>query len=108
MLKVVLDKRQYALKISANSIYGSYGTKNSPYLQFLPGAKCSTFLGRVFIKRAAELIEKRYDMNVIYGDTDSCIFNSNSLDNEESVSKKSIQISEEISKKFPSCMRHFI
>lgn len=70
--KIVLDKRQYALKISANSVYGSFGVKEAGYLTFTEGASCTTAMGREVIKRAKDLLTKK-GMNVVYGDTDSCI-----------------------------------
>lgn len=39
LLNVVLDKRQLAYKISANSMYGAMGVKKG-YLPFMPGAMC--------------------------------------------------------------------
>jgi len=39
MLNSVLDKRQLAYKISANSMYGALGVKKG-YLPFMPGAMC--------------------------------------------------------------------
>lgn len=39
LLNNVLDKRQLAYKISANSMYGSMGVKKG-YLPFMPGAMC--------------------------------------------------------------------
>lgn len=39
LLNNVLDKRQLAYKISANSMYGSWGVRKG-YLPFMPGAMC--------------------------------------------------------------------
>ena len=56
---VVLDKRQLAYKVSANSMYGSMGVKFG-YLPFLPGAMCTTARGRQSIERAARIIKNKY------------------------------------------------
>lgn len=71
--KAIFDKRQYAYKIAANSIYGAYGASNSPYLHFVQAAESTTALGRQFIQRAIQFIEDTYAVSVIYGDTDSCM-----------------------------------
>jgi len=66
----VLDKRQLAYKVSANSMYGAMGVKKG-YLPFLPGAMCVTFKGRESILRASDFLERECGGNVIYNDTDS-------------------------------------
>ena len=63
----VLDKRQLAFKVSANSVYGSLGTKKG-YLPFLPGAMCTTAMGRYNIKLAAKHLQEEYRGTLIYGD----------------------------------------
>jgi len=76
--KAVLNGRQLALKISANSVYGITGATvgKLPCLQI---ASSVTGYGRQMIMRTREEVEKRYtiangythDAKVIYGDTDS-------------------------------------
>jgi DNA polymerase elongation subunit (family B) len=70
----VLDKRQLAMKISANSMYGGFGVKKG-YLPFMPGAMCTTAKGRESIEKAAKHLQQNYSANLIYGDTDSCYIN---------------------------------
>ena len=70
-LIVVLDKRQLAFKVSANSMYGAMGVKRG-YLPFLPGAMCTTARGRQYIELAKNTLEKKYGAQIVYGDTDSC------------------------------------
>lgn len=98
---IILDKRQWALKISANSVYGAYGSKNSPYLQFIPGAESTTALGRQFITQAIKYIMDNYFVNFVYGDTDSCMIYCPVLDDYDSCKKYGLKISNEISKQFP-------
>lgn len=76
--KAVLNGRQLALKISANSVYGLTGATvgKLPCLQI---ASSVTSYGRQMIEKTKEEVEKKYkvengyeyDAQVIYGDTDS-------------------------------------
>lgn len=76
--KAVLNGRQLALKISANSVYGLTGATNGK-LPCLEIASSTTSYGRQMIERTKQEVEKRYciangyshDAQVIYGDTDS-------------------------------------
>ena len=66
----VYDKRQLAYKVSANSMYGAMGVQKG-YLPFLPGAMCTTAMGRASIQKAAEYVRRQFDGKIVYGDTDS-------------------------------------
>src|SRR3569833_1038865 len=76
--KAVLNGRQLALKISANSVYGLTGATNGK-LPCLAIASSTTSFGRQMIERTKREVEARYciangyshDAQVIYGDTDS-------------------------------------
>ncbi|AEO62895.1 caa6cf64-06a3-4efd-8d5c-cadb74274332 [Thermothielavioides terrestris] len=76
--KAVLNGRQLALKISANSVYGLTGATNGK-LPCLEIASSTTSFGRQMIEKTKQEVEKRYciangyshDAQVIYGDTDS-------------------------------------
>ena len=69
-MKAVLDGLQLAYKITANSLYGQVGARTSPiYMKEL--AASTTATGRNLIIKAKEFMEKYYDANVVYGDTDS-------------------------------------
>jgi DNA polymerase delta subunit 1 len=76
--KAVLNGRQLALKISANSVYGLTGATVGK-LPCLAIASSTTAYGRQMIEKTKEEVEKRYtiangfehDAQVIYGDTDS-------------------------------------
>jgi len=76
--KAVLNGRQLALKISANSVYGLTGATNGK-LPCLEIASSTTAFGRQMIERTKTEVEQRYniangyshDAQVIYGDTDS-------------------------------------
>ena len=76
--KAVLNGRQLALKVSANSVYGITGATVGK-LPCLAIASSTTSYGRQMIERTKDEVEKRYtmangyshDAQVIYGDTDS-------------------------------------
>jgi len=76
--KGVLDGRQLALKISANSVYGFTGAQVGK-LPCLEISQSVTAFGRMMIEHTKTEVEKRYtvengyehDAKVIYGDTDS-------------------------------------
>ncbi|KAJ3116638.1 DNA-directed DNA polymerase delta [Nowakowskiella sp. JEL0407] len=77
-MKAVLDGRQLALKISANSVYGFTGATIGK-LPLLAISSSVTAFGRVMIEKTKQLVEEKYntqndykyDARVIYGDTDS-------------------------------------
>jgi DNA polymerase delta subunit 1 len=74
----VLDGRQLALKVSANSVYGFTGAQVGQ-LPCLAISSSVTAFGRTMIEKTKELVLKQYtkehgyefDCEVIYGDTDS-------------------------------------
>lgn len=76
--KAVLNGRQLALKISANSVYGLTGAANGK-LPCLEIASSTTAFGRQMIEKTKQEVEQRFniangyshDAQVIYGDTDS-------------------------------------
>ncbi|XP_003737481.1 DNA polymerase delta catalytic subunit [Galendromus occidentalis] len=76
--KKVLDGRQLALKISANSVYGFTGAQVGK-LPCLAISQSTTAFGRQMIDETAREVEAKYcqkngfqyDAKVIYGDTDS-------------------------------------
>lgn len=67
-LITVLDKRQLAYKVSANSMYGAMGTRRG-YLPFLPGAMCTTARGRQSIEKAAKHLQEVHKAHLVYGDS---------------------------------------
>lgn len=69
--KKVLDGRQLALKVSANSVYGFTGAQVGK-LPCLPISSSVTAYGRQMIQSTSDTVEKNYSTaTVIYGDTDS-------------------------------------
>ncbi|KYQ96665.1 DNA polymerase delta catalytic subunit [Tieghemostelium lacteum] len=76
--KAVLDGRQLALKISANSVYGFTGARVGK-LPCIEISRSVTSFGRVMLNKTQEIVEGRYTVangyshnaTIIYGDTDS-------------------------------------
>ncbi|XP_064100710.1 DNA polymerase delta catalytic subunit-like, partial [Macrobrachium nipponense] len=75
--KKVLDGRQLALKISANSVYGLFtGAQMSGKLPCIEISQSVTAFGREMIMFTKNKIEEKYvNAKVIYGDTDSVMIN---------------------------------
>lgn len=71
LLMMVLDKRQLAFKVSANSMYGVMGVTRG-MLPFMPGAMSCTAVGRQSLLKARGILEGE-GCNIVYGDTDSCM-----------------------------------
>ncbi|XP_003465533.2 DNA polymerase delta catalytic subunit isoform X1 [Cavia porcellus] len=84
----VLDGRQLALKVSANSVYGFTGAQVGK-LPCLEISQSVTGFGRQMIEKTKQLVESKYtvangysaDAKVVYGDTDSvmCRFGVSSV-----------------------------
>ncbi len=105
-MKAVLNKRQLAQKISANSMYGGCGVDKG-YIPCMPVAMCTTTMGRKSIRKVEEEIEKVYDGKVVYGDTDSTYVHFSFLDGKtpKDMFGFGFMVAEEISKLFPDPIR---
>lgn len=90
--KAVLNGRQLALKVSANSVYGITGATVGK-LPCLAIASSTTSYGRQMIEKTKEEVEAKYtiangysyDAQVIYGDTDSVMVKFGPKDLEEAM-----------------------
>jgi DNA polymerase elongation subunit (family B) len=69
----LLDGKQLALKVSANSCYGFLGVQTNGMYACVPAAAAVTMTGRGMIKRTQEYVISKGAV-VIYGDTDSIMF----------------------------------
>ncbi|XP_065322772.1 DNA polymerase delta catalytic subunit-like isoform X2 [Gordionus sp. m RMFG-2023] len=107
-IKQVLDGRQLAIKISANSVYGFTGAQNGK-LPCLEISQSVTAYGRLMIEQTKKVIEDHYtisngfahDAKVVYGDTDSVMikFGLTSLAETMNLGREA---AEYVSKHFPS------
>ncbi|KAK3241012.1 DNA polymerase delta catalytic subunit, variant 2 [Cymbomonas tetramitiformis] len=92
MLKAVLDGRQLALKVSANSVYGFTGATVGK-LPCLEISASTTSFGRTMIEQTRNLVQEHYTVangyennaEVIYGDTDSVMVNFHCTELSESM-----------------------
>jgi DNA polymerase elongation subunit (family B) len=109
----ILDKRQLAYKVTANSLYGQCGSRTSAFYEKNVAAS-TTATGRMMITYAKRIIEDVYGNMVyntqcagpvrtraeyIYGDTDSVFFTFN-LENSETgekiIGKQALEMTIEI------------
>ncbi len=72
MLITTMDKRQWGLKITANSFFGVLGIHEGGKIPLIEGAMAITAKGRELIGIVREYVEQTYGGTQIYGDTDSC------------------------------------
>ena len=103
-LLTVLDKRQLSYKISANSMYGAMGVRRG-FLPFLPGAMCTTAMGRKSLEKAARILQEKFKGTLVYGDTDSCYINFPHLETAKELWDYCVNVEDKISELFPRPMR---
>lgn len=86
-----------ALKICANSIYGIFGSTGP--LNHNKAASFITFIGRISLQKTVDYLSAR-NIKVIYGDTDSCIYNSEKV----MTKQQHIDLAKEVSELFTKPM----
>jgi DNA polymerase elongation subunit (family B) len=103
--RMVLDRRQNALKICANSIYGITGFASNRYFGHVPTAESITCMGRVMLESTVEKIRNNFDVSVVYGDTDSCmIWHNGEKDREKNIAMAN-KIIEHINRELPKPLK---
>jgi DNA polymerase elongation subunit (family B) len=68
IMKIILDKRQLALKVSANSVFGFLGVANGK-LPLMEGAMSITSKGRELIGYVNKYLEEKYNGKIVYNDS---------------------------------------
>lgn len=103
ILVAVLNQQQLALKVSANSMYGSFGVKKG-YLPLMPCAKATTGMGRTNIMIAMNRL-KDLGCDIVYGDTDSAYVKIKKCNSPSEYFDRAIKLEEEINKIFVKPMK---
>lgn len=105
ILKVVYGSREKALKVSANSVYGTKGSHMSK-IGIIELAMCTTFIGRRSIISCSDTMAKKYGIQTIYGDTDSNIVHIPGIEeNVEMINDIGYALAEELSSMFKRPMK---
>jgi len=100
IVKTVLDKRQLALKISANSMFGFLGVSDGK-LPLPEGARSITSKGRQLIQFCNDYLVEKYKAKVVYNDTDSTMFVLPFINNNKDCLEWGFKLEKEISSLFP-------
>jgi DNA polymerase elongation subunit (family B) len=100
----ILNQRQLAYKVSANSMYGITGVK-AGMLPFMPVAMSITYMGRTNIMKVAEVIQSKYNGEIVAGDTDSNYISFPVIKSIPELWDHAIKVAEEVSGLFPPPMK---
>ena len=100
----ILNQKQLAYKISANSMYGITGVK-AGMLPFMPVAMTITYLGRKSVLQAAAYGKEKFNGLLVASDTDSTYFSFEGINNPTQLWDHAIKVAEEISLLFPPPMK---
>ena len=99
-LKAVYNGLQLAIKVSMNSVYGFSGAPTCPLWQLRPLAESVTLTGRGMIQKTIERANEYIPCEVLYGDTDSIMFQFKEAMDEETTFRKGEQVAEYVTKCF--------
>jgi len=105
LTRMVLDRRQNALKICANSIYGITGFASNRYFGHKPTAESITCMGRRMLETTIDKIRNNFPVTVVYGDTDSCMIWHNGEKDQEKNIMMANKIVEYINRELPKPLK---
>jgi len=80
---MIREKRQLAIKVTANSVYGFTGASKRGRLPILEVAMVTTCLGRISVKKLNQYVIDEFGAVPVYGDTDSVMFRIPDLPSEK-------------------------
>lgn len=102
--KIILDKRQNALKVSANSVYGMLGVQEGGKAPFIEGARCITMLGRQLNAKCTKYLVDTYNAKHVYSDTDSSMVTLPCISSYKEAAEWGHKLQVEISNIFPESL----
>jgi len=69
IIRTILDKRQLALKVTANSFFGFLGVQNGGKMPLIEGAMAITAKGRELINTVNQHLREKHAGTIVYGDS---------------------------------------
>lgn len=103
MTDAILNSRQLAIKVIANSMYGLLTVRRNGKLPLIEGGISTTAMGRSEILRTNDMMVDDYGAKVVYNDTDSTMVTFDIADPEENF-KHAKFVETDVRKKFEGTM----